>query len=394
MSNFKRQNGEDENSYIFRICENKYKIGTWQDVCNILNEELGHDYNESWYRKMYQSFITLFDAVKDRYYKDDNLSYLEEKIFELKKEKTKISDEKNKLNSFVRDEARIDKILEGLEFDIKSAYNNIYSYHEPPIINSDNDLLVMLGDIHFGAQFDNFSGRYNSDIAKERLNKYLYSILSISKLHSAKNCYVSLQGDLISGSIHKRIVITNREDIIEQIVGVSELISGFLSELAQSFENIYVYSVDGNHSRIDLKEDALHKERLDYLTIWYLKASLNKIKNVHIEDNILDNSISLIIIRGKKYISVHGDFDRYSKKGASDLSTFLGFIPYAILFGHLHECSYSVENGIKMIRNGCLCGTGEDYTLEKRLRGKPSQMVCVCTNGELSCVYPVLLEDD
>ena len=47
MEAFKRLENEDENAYIWRVCDNKDLIGTWKDVCNLLNEELHHDYNES-----------------------------------------------------------------------------------------------------------------------------------------------------------------------------------------------------------------------------------------------------------------------------------------------------------------------------------------------------------
>ena len=76
---FKKKEKEDENAYIWRICDNKDLIGTWQDVCNILNEELNHDYNESWYRKMYQSFIMVFDSIKQKYLSEDEINRLEEK---------------------------------------------------------------------------------------------------------------------------------------------------------------------------------------------------------------------------------------------------------------------------------------------------------------------------
>ena len=62
MEAFKRLENEDENAYIWRVCDNKDLIGTWQDVRDLLNSELNHDYNESWYRKMYQSFMMMFDA--------------------------------------------------------------------------------------------------------------------------------------------------------------------------------------------------------------------------------------------------------------------------------------------------------------------------------------------
>ena len=87
MEAFKRLENEDENAYIWRVCDNKDLIGTWQDVCNLLNEELHHDYNESWYRKMYQSFMMVFDSIKDKYFDNEQLKQMEQKKQEIKKER-------------------------------------------------------------------------------------------------------------------------------------------------------------------------------------------------------------------------------------------------------------------------------------------------------------------
>ena len=75
-----------------------------------------------------------------------------------------------------------------------------------------------------------------------------------------------------------------------------------------------------------------------------------------------------------------GTHSPFSKNGVANLSMMLGFFPYAITFGHLHTCAMSDESGIKIIRGGSLAGSGDDYTIEKRLTGKASQMVCVCTD--------------
>ena len=84
-------------------------------------------------------------------------------------------------------------------------------------------------------------------------------------------------------------------------------------------------------------------------------------------------------IRGKKYINVHGDYDAFSKAGIASLSMMLGYFPYAITFGHLHTCAMQDEGGVKIIRGGSLAGSGDDYTIQKRLPGNATQMVCVCT---------------
>ena len=68
---YERQSGENENAYIYRICERKDAIGTWQDVADILNIELGHDWNESTYRKRYSAFKQMLSDNMDKF-SDEN----------------------------------------------------------------------------------------------------------------------------------------------------------------------------------------------------------------------------------------------------------------------------------------------------------------------------------
>lgn len=380
MEAFARQQNEDENAYIWRVCDNKDLIGTWQDVCDLLNKELNHDYNESWYRKMYQSFNTMFDAIKDKYFDDEQIHKIEQKKQELIKERCRLSDERTAYNRMLRNDARLEARLDNLENAIKDFGRVNYSTTKSDEILtlSDNDLLVILSDLHIGQTFDSFGGKYNTEIAIDRLGKYLDTIIKIKNIYNSQDCYVSLQGDLISNSIHKTIAITNQENVIQQIKKASEMITSFVYELSKYFNKVVVTSVSGNHSRIDKKEDALKDERLDDIVIWYMNAALSSLSNVEIVTSKPDTTFAEMNIRGKKYINVHGDYDSFSKVGVANLSMMLGYFPYAITFGHLHTCAMSDENGIKIIRGGSLAGSGDDYTIEKRLTGKASQMVCVC----------------
>ena len=86
----------------------------------------------------------------------------------------------------------------------------------------------MLSDIHYGIAFDSYSGKYNSAIARERVMNYADEIIRIGHINKVSNCFVSLMGDLISGVIHTTIRVENRENLIEQVVGVSELVADFL----------------------------------------------------------------------------------------------------------------------------------------------------------------------
>lgn len=381
MEAFKRLENEDENAYIWRVCDNKDLIGTWQDVCNLLNDELHHDYNESWYRKMYQSFMMVFDSIKDKYFDNKQLKQMEQKKQEIIKERYRLNDERTAYNRALRNDARLDARLDMLEQKITEFGKvNFPDVNNISTETNDNDLLVLLSDLHIGQTFKSFNGEYNTKIAQTRMGQYLKKIIEIGKQYNSDKCYVSLQGDLISNSIHKSIAITNQENVIQQIKFASELITAFIYELSHAFNRVIVTSVSGNHSRLDKKEDALKDERLDDLVIWYMDAALKNVNNVDIITNNPDTTFAVMDIRGKKYINVHGDYDAFSKNGVASLSMMLGFFPYAITFGHLHTCAMSDESGIKIIRGGSLAGSGDDYTIEKRLTGKASQMVCVCTD--------------
>lgn len=253
-------------------------------------------------------------------------------------------------------------------------------------------MLIILSDTHFGQTFSSAWGEYNTDIAKDRLDQYLGEIRKIQLRHGSYRAFVSIQGDLVSGNIHHSLAVTNREDVISQIKIAIELVSSFITQLSEWFAEVYVTNVSGNHSRIDRKEDAIHSERLDDLVGWTVSKLLADIPNVTIADDNLDIGIASMNIRGKEYLNCHGDYDAFSKGGVSNLCMMLGHIPYAVTFGHLHTCTVDNIQGVKAIRGGSLAGCGDQYTIEKRLKGKPSQMVCVCTDNGVECFYPIELK--
>lgn len=386
-----RLEGESEEHLLMRLVSQKDQIGTWDDIARIMNQLTGHSYGESCYRKKSTAFQKMFDANLDTV--TDFGSYSEsvmEQRRELEKAKIQYRDERNAWNKQNYLDARVSQKLDYLEDLIKNIGKiQFNSYYSPTTSYSDNDLLIILSDLHIGQTFESNWGRYNSDIAKDRLNQYLDNIYKIQDRHGSQNAFVSIQGDLLSGSIHKSLAITNRENVIEQIKLATEYITSFVVELSSRFENVYITNVSGNHSRIDKKDDALHDERLDDLIGWMISRLTDNINNIHFVNNNIDTGIALMNIRGKDYCNVHGDYDSFSKSGVSNLCMMLGHIPYAVTFGHLHTCTVDDIQGVKAIRGGCFSGVGDSYTIEKRLKGKPSQMVCVCNENGIECFYPV-----
>lgn len=398
MNEFKKLENQNYHQYIWAMDElvqsGKYK--NWKEITPFVNMELFGD-DESQYRdeSAYRKAVKYARDFKEAGVFDSDNEYIDKLRFEkreLERLKIQFRDERNAWNKQNYIDARVEEKLDLLEKELLSQGRINFDIHENVNTASDNDMLIILSDFHIGQCFHSMWGEYNSDIAKERLNKLLNEIIAIQKMHNSENCFVSLQGDMLSGNIHKTIQVTNRENVIEQIKIASELISSFCYELSKVFNKVYIASVVGNHSRIDRKDDSLHDERLDDVISWGVELSLKHIDNICVLKDNLDSGIAKIIIRDKTYISVHGDYDRYTNNGVANLCMHLGFIPYAITYGHLHTCAVDEANGVKMIRGGSLAGSGDDYTVEKRLSGKPSQMVCVCNDKGVACYYPIELD--
>ena len=398
MNDFKKLDNENFHQYIWRIDgliqSGKYK--NWKEVVSFVNEELfGEDESqfrdESAYRKAAKYARDFYEAGVFGENENVYIEKLRAERRELERERIKFRDERNAWQKQNYIDARVEHKLDALEEHLLSQGRINFDIHNNVNISSNNDMLIILSDFHIGQCFSSIWGEYNSDIAKQRLNKLLNKVIEIKNIHNSENCYISLQGDMISGNIHKTIQVTNRENVIDQIKIASELISSFCYEVSKVFNHVFISSVVGNHSRIDKKDESLHDERLDDIITWGVELSLKHIENIHTLKNNIDNGIAEINIRGKKYIAVHGDFDKYTSIGVSNLCMHLGFIPYAITYGHMHTCAVDESNGVKMIRSGTLAGSGDDYTIEKRLRGKPSQMVCICNDNGVGCYYPIEL---
>lgn len=399
MIDLKRLESESEEQYLWRIGQlvDSGQVENWSSINDVVNTELGIEEekwrDESSFRKRYQAAKKFYEGCFSKMVNEEYHDQVKKMNRELARNTIRFRDERNAWNKQNYADVRINETLEILEEKISKQGKVNFEVHEKPVLTGDNDLLVMLTDLHIGQTFSSMWGEYNTDIAKKRLNKYLNEILAIQKLHGSEKCFVSLQGDLISGNIHSTIQISNRENVIEQMKTAIELISSFCYELTKHFSQVYLYNVSGNHSRlIENKDKAVHKERLDDFIGWDVGRVLEHIENFHmVQHRNLDLGIADINVRGKSYISLHGDYDAFNKSGVLNLCSMLGFFPYACLYGHLHTPSTDEVNGIKLVRSGSLAGSGDDYTIEKRLCGKPNQTVLVCSDKGIRCTYNVEL---
>ena len=370
------------------------EIESWSSVNHIVNKELGIDEDkwrdESSFRKRYQAAKKFYDGCFSKMETSEYQEKLDELNRQLARNTIKYRDQRRSWSKQNHGDARFEEVMDLLEERLDNFAKTEFPVHPVPVIDGDNSMIIALSDLHIGQCFSSFFGEFNSDIAKERLQKYLNKIIEIARANNVKKAYVCMLGDNISNSLHKTIEVSNKENVIDQLKLSIEYITSFCYELTKHFEHVYLASASGNHSRLQAKDLAAHSERLDAFIAWDVCRTLENQSNFHsLLHRSIDDGIAEIPVEGKSYLLIHGDFDAPSKQGYLNLSNMIGFFPDYVLCGHRHFCSYSQET--KFIQSGSLAGAGCDYTIERRLKGDPSQMICICDNTGVVGVYPVIL---
>ena len=327
------------------------------------------------------------------------LSEVELAKTELKKEKIKLSRQRVELNRTLNKQAQREEIHEIFEAALKSEKD--WSFN-PPILegNDDIELAISLTDMHVGADIDNEFNIFNSDVLKIMLEDYISQIRIIQKTHGAKKCVVWANGDLVNGKIHG-LAVSNRENIVQQIQVATELISNFLIELGEMFEQVRFCLSPGNHSRLcERKDEEILGERLDLLIEWAVEKELCKHKCLNVIFNDyrkVDTTMYAVKISGRDYIGTHGDFDSENK-----ISELIKFCENAydervkftaILTGHLHHNFVKNIRGTTLVQAGGFLGI-DSYCLSKRIYGEAEQMVLVCSSNGIDCFYPIRFKNN
>ena len=390
--NFNKRDNETELEYILRICSQKDVIGTWSKVASILNENLNKNYSESAYRKKYQSYSALnavATAEKEREIDDEHIELLRQKQDELYKQQIKTRDAMREYRSDLRDEARIENILDCIREDTIRFNPIIRPYNG--IDDGYNSAILCIGDWHCGDNVHNFYNNFNIDILERRVEKLCHKTIKYCQRNNIRTLNVVNLGDMIQNAIHTTCRVVNEMDAIDQVKEVSRLICQLLISLAGSIEQVTYRSVLDNHSRINMNyKDHIEKESFAKLIDWWLIDKINycnekykkEFKNpILMEFDNIDDNIGCMEINGKTIFFSHGHLGS-PHTVVQDLTFATGVIADIVLLGHFHKDQTKNFQGKKVFFNGTLKGV-DDYALKRRLFGSPSQSLIVFDEDEV-----------
>ena len=373
-----RKPEESELDFKKRIYSYKESCGfTWEDVAEIINNELDCDYSESKYRKEASKLL-------DEIVKDNSMDELNETLLAIKKEKVKVTDERIQANSIIRQLAR-----EEVFKDI--AISAVKDMSKKKILNTPKEIVVKeykkkgilcLGDWHYGLDVDLFFNKYNPEIAVERVNNLLMKVYEIIDEHKLDELIVLNLGDMISGRIHLPLRLNSRIDVVTQTIKVSEILAELLSSLSEKVRVVYT-SVEDNHSRIEPnKRESLQTESFSRIIDWYLMERLKRNPNVEFLKNLVGPDISIFRVFDFSVAAVHGDKD--PQRGIVDrLNSYLQGHLDMVISAHMHHFSADENNNTEFYCNGSLIGQ-DQYASDLRLNSKPSQLLFISTPENVS----------
>lgn len=397
----KKREDENDEQFIWRL--GQYKDSglldmNWDEIAGVINKELDIEdapFTEAAFRKPYQQAKRFYDAgVFTDMSDDEYLAELRIQKQELEKEKVRMRDERNELKRMLREEARKESYREQIartisECDVKPLEYDKYKKFDD-ITSGNNDLVITLTDLHTGIEIDNYFNTFNNDVLKNRLNRYLDKIIEVQQCHSSKNACIIIS-EIISGLIHDSLRIESNQTVIEQFLTAVNYISEFLAELSKHFNDVNVFVCPGNHSRVVANKDRnLKGENFDHFIIPFLEAKLQNFDNIHCYKNEVEESIAMFNVRGNIIMAAHGDKDDPSTV-VQKFTMMFGVKPNIVYLSHRHTNAMSTVYDTKVITSGSLSGS-DSYCMDKRLRGKPEQVISVITDKGLECNYDVKLD--
>lgn len=392
MTNYLKRKDETFKEYYIRLYQDKDILGlTFKDIGILLNEVSGNDYNEAKWRRPYEGFVQfkeMFGEGVISHSEQEILEEIKEEKLELQKEKFRARDQKRELNAIIRRQAR----LESLEDYFKEVTENFEGISLPKTksnVNDKKEAAIVISDWHIGMKFDGRFNTFNHEIAEQRIAKVKDKTLDTIRKENIDTLHIANLGDMISGGIHVSTRVQAEEDVIQQVIRVSEYLKQFIKTFLDEGIEVEYYNIIGNHGRYqgNKSEVAGIEENFEKLILTILDTAFSDYKNYNstgCRDGIIE-----VEIASQKIILAHGDMDK-NTNAAMRLPQLFGYVPNYIITGHIHH-STSKDFGItEHIVNPSLIGA-DDYATGGRFGGKPGQKLILFNETDIESITTIKL---
>lgn len=352
MVNLKKEDNENTNEYIWRMCDYKDKgllDLNWEQVGELINKELfGSDEElyrtSSAYRKPYQYAKDFYeDVFKKRMYSYDNeaIKKMDDLKRDIQKERIKLNTTRVEYNKWLRENARDELIVE----EICKSISNLSPLEKPAYIQnkySTKEYCLVFGDEHYGTEFEltdllgNIINSYSPEIFEKRMWDLFYQVIDIIKKEDINTLNVYSMGDFSDGCLRVSQLMKLRYGVIDGTIKYANFISNWLNELTK-YVRIRFQMTDGNHTELRMlgqPKGTFVEDNMGKIVKEFIKIRLEDNNNFTFIENptgyIYDN------LAGNIILGIHGE-TRSLEKTLKDLSAIYNTQIKYLFAGHLHH---------------------------------------------------------
>lgn len=276
ITSYKRFENETDEELIYRICEDKEQIGSWQNVANIINKLTGNDFGESTYRKKYQAFKKMLEANQSKFVDSEaQLKEIEIQKRELQKERNKLYATKTEYSRQIRQQSRFELFYENVANEI-SLYD-VPNFRYIDTLNQKNEYILSIADIHAGANFVTETNDYSFEEITKRFEKLYTDVVNFVLDKNISNLKVLCMGDDIQGILRLSDLQLNESSVVKATVFVAKTIARFLNDLSEYCFIDYYHCPTSNHSQtrpLGTKASEIASEDVEYVICNYIKDVL------------------------------------------------------------------------------------------------------------------------
>lgn len=346
--NLHRNPGESAEAYELRMCGLKDVLNKkWDEIAQIINDELGQDYSESRYRKQYARTVGAMGsspALGAGFVIDTNtLDQMTQVKTELAMERQKLQAEKLELTRQLRQQARFENYYEKVAEAVRTL--PLPEFRPLAAPHNDKEYVLTIADIHYGSTFESENNCYSRQIAKERLEDLCGQVIDFVQRNDLSHLYVLSLGDLIQGMIHVSDIKLNDIPVVDCVVEISRLLAQFLNEVS-AYCHIDFYAVSAaNHSQtrpLGSKANEMATEDLERIIISYISDMLTMNDRVSVHTDLSRDYLHLCIF-DYDCIALHGHQVRNTNTALKDYSALHQRFYSYLFMGHLHAAQEIVS---------------------------------------------------
>lgn len=325
---YTRKPEERDAEYIQRVCAMKDLIGTWQDVADILNAELGTHKTEGAYRKAWHNSSDTATGQND--------------LREILKEREKLRTEKIEYNRWLRGEARDEMLCDRIVDAIKALPPIERPAFAEPSGDSKRVGVLCFGDEHFGLSFHipglcgDAINTYGPEIFFLRMWELLDRTVEICKREGFTSIKVYSLGDSVDGILRVGQLMKLRYGVVEGSIIYANFMAEWLDALTEHV-NVDFQMVFGNHTELRMlgqPKGTFTDENMGFVIYELIRIRLAKNARFKISRN--DSGLIFDNLVGYNVLGFHGEVKNL-EQAIKDFSMAYK-VPIDILIGaHVHH---------------------------------------------------------